>query len=155
MSLSGNSLILPSDRVTLGPVIHPDSYSAGAVSTAWLSVADFFYLMAILAVGDMVSTSTINAKLEQAQDDSGTGAKDVDGKAITELDDTNGQKQVLINCRPDELDANNDFTHVRLTVTVANAASELAAILQGFDTRDKPAEQPDSVVETLTNQPIE
>jgi hypothetical protein len=89
--------------------------------------------LAIVAVGDMVATSTVDGKLEQATDGAGTGAKDITGKAITQFTaaGTDSNKQALINLRPEELDIANNFTHFRLTMTVATAASDAMGIVLG------------------------
>ena len=41
----------------------------------------------------------------------------------------------IINCNAEELDVDGGFTHVRLSVTVATATSDLAAIIVGGDPR--------------------
>jgi hypothetical protein len=83
----------------------------------------------------------LDAKLQQATDASGTGAKDVVGKAITQIVKATGDsKQALINLRPEELDVNNGFSYVRLSVTVAVAASLTSAQLLGFNPRFAPGD---------------
>lgn len=130
-----NHNILPSDRAAVVGVINPSSQAAGALSTGWVSMADWRNLMAIVVAGALGSSATLDAKIEQATSSGGAGAKDVDGKAITQLTQagTDSNKQAIINVRPTDLDYNNGFTHVRLTVTVATAASLTAALLLGFD----------------------
>jgi hypothetical protein len=75
----------------------------------------------------------LDAKLEQATDSSGTGAKDITGGAITQLTQAGGDsdKQVIIDVNGKSLDANNDFTHVRLTLTGAVGNVDLGALLLG------------------------
>jgi hypothetical protein len=126
------------ERVALLGAINPSSQAAGALSTGWCAVANFDSLLAILQAGALGSSATMDAKLQQAQDSSGTGAKDVTGKAITQwlqatADKSN--KQALIGCRVADLDTANNFTHVRLTVTVATAASLSSAALLGVGNR--------------------
>jgi hypothetical protein len=90
----------------------------------------------------MANGSTVDAKLQQATDAAGTGAKDITGKAITQLAQAaNGaSRQALINLRPDEVDTNNGFTYVRVVITVATAAAHTAAQLLGLDPRFAPAD---------------
>ena len=66
---------------------------------------------------------------------SGTGAKDISGKAITQLTQagTDSDKQVLIHVDQNDLDVDNSFTHFRVSMTVATAASEIAAIVLDVD----------------------
>lgn len=147
-----NSNIAPSDRVALAGVIDPDNYAPGAYTTGWVPMADFAAVLAVLKVGDMAAGATVDAKLEQARDDAGTGSKDVTGKAITQLTQAggDGNEQVLINCRADELDINGNYTHVRLSVTVGTAAVDLDGEVLGLDARYQPAAQPATVTEVVS-----
>ena len=147
-----NSNILPSDRTRIMGVIDPDANAAGTLETGWVSMVDFHSVMAIVMAGALGSSATLDAKLEQATDSSGTGAKDITGKAITQLTDagSDSDKQAIINCRSDELDVNNDFTHVRLSMTVAVATSDSAAILLGLDARHEPETDATTVDEIVS-----
>jgi len=61
----------------------------------------------------------------------------VTGSAITQLTQagTDSDKLALINLDPSKLDVANNFDYVRLTLTVAVAASEIGALLLGFHSR--------------------
>jgi hypothetical protein len=99
---------------------------------------DWHRLLAVLMVGTLGASATVDAKIQQASDGSGTGAKDLTtAKSITQLTQagTDANKQVLINVRPDDLDLDNNFTHIRLSVTVATAACLIAALVLGFNAR--------------------
>lgn len=132
---------IPSDRAALVGIIDPDLNTAGTVTTGWIDAAAFARYMAIVTVGTLGSSATVDAKLEQATDASGTGAKDVTGKAITQLTDagSDSDKQVIINLDASELDIANDFSHFRLSMTVATASSDSAALVLGMDARHGPA----------------
>jgi len=149
-----NSNLLPSMRFALAAMIQPDSLAPSTVSTTWVSMVDYENIVGLMAVNDIAATATVDMKIEQAKDDAGTDAKDVDGKVIVQLDDTKDQTQKMINCRADELDVNNDFTHVRLSVTVATAACDVVGMILGFDPRSYPAEQPATVDQVIGNSPI-
>jgi hypothetical protein len=150
MEIIMNVNVNPSDRATLVGVIDPDANVAGAVSTGWISMITFASIQAIILSGIMGTAGTLDAKLEQATDAAGTGAKDVTGKAITQLvKATNDDDQAIINCRATDLDVNNDFTHVRLTLTTAVATGDSAAVVLGHDARDQPATDISSVVEVV------
>ena len=146
-----NSNILPSSRAPVVGVIDPDNNAAGALSTAWIDMSLFHSIMAVIMAGTIEATGTIDAKLEQATDSSGTGVKDVTGKAITQLTaaGSDSDKQAIVNCRSDELDADNAFTHVRLTMTGATAAADSAAVVLGFDARYQPAADLSTVDEVV------
>lgn len=150
----GNPNVLASQLAGVVGVIDPDAYAAATYTTGWIDMRDYHQLLAIIMVGVMASTSTVDAKLQQATDGSGTGAKDISGKAITQLTEagTDDDKQALINLRQEELDVDNDFTHVRLSMTVAAAASDACAVVLGLNPRYGPADRDDlsSVAEIVT-----
>jgi hypothetical protein len=90
--------------------------------------------------------------MRQATDSSGTGAKDVTSRAIVQIVKATGDsKQALINMRCDEIDTNNAFTHVALTVTVGTAASIYNAMLLGMNPRFAPGSDanPAAVVQII------
>ncbi len=129
-----------SELLAILAAIDPASQSAGTVSTGWISVANHHGLLAVLQTGVLGTGATVNAKLQQATDGSGAGAKDIEGKAITQIVKASGDnKQVLINARPEELDTVNGFGFVRLSVTVGVAASLVAAQVLGVNPRELPA----------------
>lgn len=153
-----NPNIKPSNRGVLVGVVDPDRYAPATLTTGWISLATFGAIEAIIAWGDLSTLDTINAKLEQASSSGGTGAKDISGKAITEVDSSDSpiphNKQAIINCRADELDVNNSFTHVRLSITFASTSSPVSvsyitAMVLGFDARFQPATDATSVVEVV------
>jgi hypothetical protein len=120
--------------------LNPASVAAGTVVTAYVPAANFHSISAMIQVGAMTATGTIDAKLRQAQDATGTGVKDVTGKAITQiLAATGSNTQASIELRSDDLDSNNGFAFVALSVTVGSAASVLGAFLLGANPRYAPA----------------
>jgi hypothetical protein len=123
-----------SEALSVLATIDPVSQGAGTVTTGWLDTKQFLALVAVIGVGAMTASSTVDAKIQQATDNAGTGVKDVSGKAITQLLAAGGNnRQVLLNFRPDDLDVANGFEFVRLSITVAAAASLInAAVLGGF-----------------------
>ena len=129
-----------SELLAILATLDPASQVAGTVSTGWISVANHHCLLAVLQTGVLGTGATVNAKLQQATDGSGAGAKDIEGKAITQIVKASGDnKQVLINARPEELDTVNGFGFVRLSVTVGVAASLVAAQVLGVNPRELPA----------------
>jgi hypothetical protein len=121
--------------------IDPASQAVGTVTTGWISAGNHHSLLALVQSGVLGTGATLDAKLQQATDASGTGAKDVTGKAITQIVKATGDnKQALINLRPDDLDVTNGYAYVRLSVTVAVAASLTAAQLLGFNPRFAPGD---------------
>ena len=130
-----------SEMLAVLATIDPATQSAGAVSTGWISVANHLGFLALVQTGVLGTSATVDAKLQQALDSAGTGAKDISGKAITQIVKATGDnKQVLVNVKPEELDTVNGFGFVRLTVTVGVAASITSAQLLGVNPRYAPAE---------------
>lgn len=136
---------LPSEQVAVLGGIDPDAYAASTVVSDWVSMAEFERIMAVLELGDLVTNNTTDAKLQQATDSSGTGAKDIAGKACTQLTQagTDSNKQVVFNVRADELDVANSFTHVALSVTLGTAGADMSALLLGFNPKQYPASDND------------
>jgi hypothetical protein len=146
MSVQANPNLLPSDQAALVDAIDPDAYAAAAYSTAWIAAKNFAAFMATVYAGTIEATGTVDAKLQQATDSSGTGVKDVTGKAITQLTaaGTDSDKQAIINCRAEELDVANGFDYLRLTVTLGTAGADMGAALYGFYPRYGPASDNDA-----------
>ena len=131
-----------SEMLAVLATIDPATQAAGAVSTGWVSVANHLGFLALVQTGVLGTSATVDAKLQQALDSSGTGAKDITGKAITQLTQAaNGaSRQVLVNLRSEDLDVNAGFAYVRLVLTVGTAAAYTAAQLLGMNPRYEPAD---------------
>lgn len=148
-----NPNILPSNEAVLAGVIDPDLNTAGTLTTGWINMGLYESIQAIIMAGALGTNATLDAKLEQASDGSGTGAKDISGKAITQLTQAGtdeSDKQAIINCRSDELDVNNGFSYVRLSMTVAVASSDSAGLVLGHHARYQPATDIASVAEVVS-----
>jgi hypothetical protein len=137
MGINSTPNQLASDQVALLAVKDPISQSASTATTGWIAAKDYFNYLAVVKVGVLGASATVDAKLQQATDSSGTGAKDITGKAITQLTkaSTDDNKQAMINLKPEELDIANSFTHFRLSITVATAACLVDAEVWGFNKR--------------------
>lgn len=121
-----------SEGLSILASLDPVSQTAATVTTGWVSVANFHQLMAIIATGVLGASATVDAKIQQATDGSGTGAKDITGKAITQIVKASGDnKQATISFRASDLDVANSFNYVRVSVTVGTATSLVAAYLVG------------------------
>lgn len=119
-----------SEGLSLVASIDPAAQTAATYTSGWVAVANLNQFMAVISTGTMGASGTIDAKIQQAQDTSGTGAKDVTGKAIAQIVKASGDnKQALLNFRPQDLDTNNGFMAVRLSMTVGTATSPCAAYL--------------------------
>ena len=130
-----------SEMLSILATIDPASQSAGSATTGWASVANHHGLLAVVQTGVLGTLATVDAKLQQATDSTGAGAKDVAGRAITQIVKATGDnKQALINLKPEELDTLNGFGFVRVALTVGVAASITGAQLLGVNPRFAPAD---------------
>lgn len=131
-------------------VLSPASVAASTVLTAWVPVSDYHSIVALIDTGVLGASATVDAKLRQATDVSGTAAKDVTGKALVQIVKATGDgKQASIEMRSDDMDTNGGFTHVALSVTVGTAASLLGARLIGANPRFMPPANAASVVQIV------
>lgn len=126
-----------SESLAVLATIDPVSQGIATVATGWVNAGNLHNLLAIIAVGVMTGGCTVDAKLQQATDSGGTGVKDLSpAKAITQLLAAGGNnRQALLNAHTADLDVANGFAWVRLSITVAGAATLLAATLLGGNTR--------------------
>lgn len=145
---------LPSEQAAVVGNIDPDAYAASTVTTGWVAAKNFHSFLAIVQAGTLGASATLDAKLEQATDSSGTGVKAVTGKAITQLTQagTDDDKQALINLKTEELDVEGGFDFIRLSMTIGVAASDAGGILLGLNPRFGPASDNDaSTVDEIKN----
>ena len=130
-----------SELLSVIATIDPAAQAAGTVSTGWIPAANHHGFLCLIQTGVLGTSATLDAKLQQAVDATGTSAKDISGKAITQIVKATGDnKQALINVKPEELDTVNSFGFVRLSVTVGVAASQMAAQVIGLNPRFAPAD---------------
>lgn len=131
-------------------VLAPASVAASTVLTTWVPVQDYHGIVALIDTGVLGASATLDANLRQATDASGTGAKDVTGKAITQIVKASGDnKQAFIELRVEDLDTEGAFTHVALSATVGTAASIFGAQLLGISPRYMPTTNVNTVVQTV------
>lgn len=129
-----------SEQEALLAAIDPVSQGVGAVSSGWVSAAGFERFLATVQTGVLGTAATVDAKLEQATSAAGANAKDVTGKAITQIVKATGDgKQAQIDLRADELDVSGGFGFFRLTITVGAAASLVSGAVHGGVARNAPA----------------
>lgn len=135
-----NPNIKLSERIAVLATLDPASVAASTVVTTWVPVANFHSISALIQTGVLGAAATLDAKLRQATDAAGTGAKDVTGKAITQIVKATGDnKQAQIDMRVEDLDTTNGFAYVALSATVGVAASIFGAQLVGSNPRFAPA----------------
>jgi hypothetical protein len=137
--------LLPTEVAAVVGAIDPDAYSATAIASNIVALKDFRRFMAVVQVGDIVSTGTVDAKLVAYTNGSGGGASDITGATITQMTQAGGDsnKQAIINLNTDTL-AGTAFTHFGLTVTLGTAGADMGALIMGFDAPYGPASDSDA-----------
>lgn len=140
----------PSQRMAVVGAVNPQSAST-AQDTGWFPIAAYANYLGILQVGALGSSATVDCKFQQAQDSSGTGAKDVTGKAVTQLTKagSNDNGQCLINVKCDDFDFVNGFGYAKMIITPGTAASLIAGLVLGMDNNYDPPTQATSVEQTV------
>ena len=148
-------VLKPSDRAAIVGVIDPDALTVTTHDTGWIDMGKFEKLMAIIFWGDLGENALVDAKFEQAKDSAGLDAKDITGRAITQVDATlspqPNNQQAIINLVGEDMDVDNEFTHARLQVEIAANTSDGGAIVLGFNARYEPGKDDDlaSVTEII------
>jgi len=128
------------EKIAILATLDPASVVASTVVSTWVSIADFHSIAALIQTGVLGTAATVDAKLRQATSSSGTGAKDVTGKAITQIVKATGDNvQATIELRGDDLDGANGFGYVALSLTVGAATSIVSAMIVGANPRYAPA----------------
>lgn len=127
----------------------PGTLSTGL--TAWQEATDCERFAWLLALG--ATDNTVDFKIQQASDSSGTGAKDIaDGgdssvKAeITQLVGTDDNKYVLIEVQTAALD--EGFGHVAASLTVAGTTTG-SLLFMRLNNGYKPVTQPTELAEKV------
>jgi hypothetical protein len=140
---------LPSERFAVAAVNVPGAKAAGASSSGYVDASAYRRLCAIIATGTLGASATLDAKLQQADDTSGTNLIDVTGAALVQIVKASGDtKQAVINLNTDTLTKR----YVKLVLTVGTATSDAVGLLLGFDPRHQPAtdNDPATVVQVVS-----
>lgn len=116
------------------------SYSS-VQNMAWTSASGNGRFAVLIIVGAMTATGILDAKLQMATSSGGAGVIDIPGKAITQmLAASDSNKIRVIELKSDEI--TDGFTHIRLVLTPATAASICGAVLLGYAANYRPVTKP-------------
>jgi hypothetical protein len=128
--------------------IVPALVDDATAATVYFPLTSVIRIWALVAVG--ATDITLDVKLQQATDSSGTGVKDIIGAAVTQIAATDDNKYVAIDVEPAMLDIANDFDHARLLITVGDGTA--GAYVAGFVIlrhRHMPVTQPAAFFQTV------
>jgi hypothetical protein len=145
---------LMTEKLAVVAAIDPDAYGTGTQGTDWADMEKFGQVMFVVMAGALGSSATLDFKVQEATDSSGTGAQDISGKSITQLTDagTDSDKQAIVNVIAEELDRADGYRYVRGLLTVGTATSDAGVLVLAGDPRFLPASDFDlaSVDEIVT-----
>lgn len=130
---------LLSEKLAIVATIDPDAYTTGAQSSDYVDMEKFGSVIFIVMAGALGSSATLDFKVQEAQDGSGTGVQDLTGKSITQLTEagTDSDKQAIVEVRSEEL--SDGFTHVKGVMTIGVATSDCGMIAIAGEARYLPA----------------
>ena len=142
----------PSARIAIAGFIPPQQAAVGTLTSGWVDMRNFYDALGAINVGAFGANATVDVTVEQATAATGAGAKAVAGLAATRLAAGTDNRQVAINVRQEDLDKNNGFRFVRLSVTVGTAPTFVSGMLIGMDARygTGTANQSGTVAETVS-----
>lgn len=118
--------------------IDPQSVAATSKQSAWIDVAKYPRLAAIVMVG--ARDGNITAKIEEATDSSGTGAQDL--KTLTVI--AAASKQAIVSAHHEELTLSTGYSHIRMDITTTGTANLISGLVLGGNARFKPVENHDA-----------
>jgi hypothetical protein len=132
-----------SERVQILDGLHAVSQGIATVTGAWIKADRHDRYVVIADVGVMTATATLDLKIQQANTAGGGAAKDVSGKALTQVTQagSGGSKWYIIELDPAKLDIGNGFFWIATVHQVAAAASLLSLVLLGVDPQYAPVPQ--------------
>lgn len=146
-----NPIYYASDSIPVVAAIDPDLVDDASATSDWVDMGVHHQVMFILNVG--VTDIAVNAKIQSADDGSGTNAADITDLELTEIPASTGDdKQYIISVKADQLNAGD--THAALVVTVGDgtAGAYISAVGLGIGSNYLPAADVDlaSVAEIVT-----
>lgn len=117
--------------------IDPTSQAASTVLSGAINTKLYRRIFAVVQVGALGSSATVNAKFTAAPT-SGGSYVDVTGAAITQVD-TAGSKIAILELKAETLAALGLGGFVKLSLTVGTAATLTSAVIYGSCARYEPA----------------
>lgn len=134
-----------SEAHALLTTLHPVSVGISTVDSSYVSLANYNRAVLCLNVGVIAGGGSLNVQIRQATDTAGTSVKGIpttagQTKLITALTQAggDGNQNLLIELRTEELDVDNGFDCISVRYTVAGAAVLMSFELYGLEPRYKP-----------------
>lgn len=126
--------------------IDPQTLNDGSLVSEWVDMSHYRQVAFIVSVG--ATDTTVDAKLQYATDDQGTGADDISGKAVTQLTGAAGDnKQVVIEIAAEEMPASSGYCALVVIAGSGSTGAVLSAVGIGTVARYAPVSHIDSVAQ--------
>lgn len=109
------------DLAALAGVVDPQSVNNSSVSSDWIDLSKFRAVLFVLMAG--ATDTTIDFKLQEAKDASGTGAQDIPGRSISALSGADDNKQAAIAVNGDQITRNSGYRFVRGVANLGNGST--------------------------------
>lgn len=120
------------ETCTLRELVNLATRGAGTVTSGWWAVETRSSWVALVVWGDVAVGATLDLKLEQATDASGTSAKDISSKVGTQVGDTDDNGATTLTCDAGDLDLANSYSHFRLSATVAGGNVDYTGLVMEY-----------------------
>lgn len=126
----------PSEVCAVVSTIDPQAITTEKLGD-WVDMGAYESVVFVGLTGDAAADSTVDMKVQQATDASGTGAKDLVVATQRAVHATNNDNlQIILECRAEELDHAAGFRYVRPRLVGAAATGFIgAAVGLGFNHR--------------------
>lgn len=109
------------DLAAFAGAVDPQSINNNSLSSDWVDISRFRSALIVLMVG--VTDTTVDFKLQEAKDSSGTGAQDLTGRSITQFTGSDDNKQAAVAVSEEQLTRNSGYRYVRGVATVGSGAT--------------------------------
>ncbi len=140
-----------SERVAVLAALDPQTLDNTNATSDYAGLAKYERVAFLISVGNIDTSTTVDAALYEAVNSAGGSAQALTGKALTQLGASGDNQQAVIEVSAAELSAG--FTHVACRVTVTGSTATVSVVGLGIDGRLLPASDDNlaSVVEIVTD----
>lgn len=133
----------PSEKVSVLGTVDPDANATGEFATDWCDMSKFQQIMFTVMAGIIVTTGTLDFKVQEAKTSTGGSAADLatGTLSITQMTTGDNDEQAVVNVEAEDLSDQFDF--VRGVMTLTTAGADAAVLAQGLLPRYGPASDND------------
>ncbi len=115
-----------SDALQFMGSIDPQTLNNSADTTIWMDMRNVSKIGVVISAGAIAAGGAIDLLVRQATDNAGAGSKVVLAALdVTIFDDTEDNSQVMVDIDQVDLDQNNDFAFVQVTLTETGSFAAL------------------------------